>query len=57
MRGGKRKGAGRKTGSVARTRRKKNTITLYPKDWDKLDRIGPSRGKAVEKLLNKHTGE
>ncbi len=51
MRGGKRKGAGRKAGSKAKITRKKCTITLFQEDWDILDDIGPSRGKAVEKLL------
>ena len=51
MRGGARKGAGRKPGSVAATTRKKDTITLLPSEWDELDEIGPSRGKAVSRLL------
>ena len=51
MRGGARKGAGRKTGSKAKRTRKKDTITLFQEDWNILDEIGPSRGKAVEKLL------
>ena len=51
MRGGKRKGAGRPAGSKAKRTRKKDTISLFQEDWDKLDKIGPSRGKAVEKLL------
>ena len=51
MRGGKRKGAGRKAGSTAKKTRRKDTITLFQEDWDRLDAIGPSRGKAVEKLL------
>jgi len=51
MRGGKRKGSGRKAGSTATRTRKKDTITLFQEDWDLLDEIGPSRGKAVEKLL------
>jgi len=51
-RGGARKGAGRKTGSKAKRHRKQDTITLFAEDWTRLDEIGPSRGKAVEKLLN-----
>jgi hypothetical protein len=51
MRGGARKGAGRKVGSKAKKTRKTSTITIWPECWDKLDSIGPSRGKAVEKLL------
>ena len=52
MRGGERKKAGRPKGSLGKKpKRKKDTITLLPKDWKKLDSIGPSRGKAVEKLL------
>jgi len=50
-RGGARKGAGRKAGSTAKRKRKKDTITLFQEDWDVLDSIGSSRGKAVEKLL------
>jgi hypothetical protein len=46
---------GRKKGSFAKRRRKKDTITLFQEDWDKLDEIGPSRGKAVEKLLREFT--
>lgn len=42
-----------------RTRKKKDkvrvqsSITLYPEDWEELDKIGPSRGKAVESILHK----
>lgn len=32
-------------------KRRKDTITLLPHEWDQLDEIGPSRGKAVSKLL------
>lgn len=42
----------RPKGSTIPVRRKKDTITLYQEDWDKLDNIGPSRGKAVERMLN-----
>ncbi len=42
---------GRKKGSFAKRKRKKDTITLFQEDWDILDSIGPSRGKAVEKLI------
>lgn len=38
-------------------KRKKDTITLLRKDWAKLDEIGPSRGKAVEKLLRQNKVE
>jgi len=51
MRGGKRKGAGRKAGSKAKRHRKQDTMTLFSEDWKQLDKIGPSRGKAVEKML------
>ena len=50
MRGGAREGTGPK-GPHDREKRKKDTITLYQDDWNALDKIGPSRGKAVEKLL------
>jgi hypothetical protein len=52
MRGGKRKGAGRPPGSFAKEKRVKNTLTMFKKYWDRLDEIGPSRGKAIEKLLD-----
>jgi len=42
---------GRKKGSFAKKRRKTTTISLWPESWEALDKIGPSRGKAVEKLL------
>lgn len=32
-------------------KRRKDTITLLPHEWDQLDEIGPSRGKAVSKML------
>lgn len=32
-------------------KRRKDTITLLPVTWAKLDKIGPSRGKAVDKLV------
>jgi len=32
--------------------RKKSTITLSQSTWEILDRIGPSRGKAVDKLID-----
>ena len=50
-RGGPRKGAGRPAGSKVEVKRRKDTITLLPHEWDQLDEIGPSRGKAVSKLL------
>ena len=51
-RGGARKGAGgHKPKLPADKKRRKDTITLLPHEWDKLDDIGPSRGKAVSKLL------
>lgn len=42
---------GRPKGSVGKNNRRKSTVTLHDEDWDKLDEIGPSRGKAIEKLL------
>jgi len=51
LRGGARKGAGRPVGSLAKRKRKTTTISLWPESWKALDKIGPSRGKAVEKLL------
>jgi hypothetical protein len=42
---------GRPVGSMGKTNRKKSTISLHEGDWDKLDEIGPSRGMAVQKLL------
>lgn len=54
MRGGKREGAGRKPGSVAKKKRKTSTITIWPEYWDVLDKIGPSRGKAVEKMVSEY---
>ena len=56
-RGGKREGAGRKPGSVAKKRRKQDTISLFLEDWVRLDEIGPSRGKAVRKLLDLYDAE
>lgn len=53
-RGGKRKGAGRPPGSIAKEKRKTTTISLYQADWDYLDSIGKSRGNAVEKLIAFH---
>jgi hypothetical protein len=50
MRGGARKGTGPK-GPHNREKRKKDTITLHKRDWEELDKLGPSRGKAVEKLI------
>lgn len=41
----------RPLGSVGKHNRKKDTITLHPETWEKLDAIGPSRGKAIDKLL------
>jgi hypothetical protein len=38
----------------AKERRKTSTITIWQRCWDELDSIGPSRGKAVEKLLERH---
>lgn len=32
-------------------RRKQDTINMIQDSWDYLDTIGPSRGKAVEKLI------
>jgi hypothetical protein len=52
MRGGKREGAGRPSGPSTKPKRRKDTITLLPHEWDQLDEIGPSRGKAVSKLLS-----
>jgi hypothetical protein len=51
MRGGERKGAGRPPGPSNKPKRKMGQITLLPEEWAKLDEIGPSRGKAVSKLL------
>ena len=52
MRGGKRQGAGRKIGSLGKKiKRNKSTITLLPADWKFLNDLGPSRGRAVEKLI------
>lgn len=53
-RGGKREGAGRPSGSRAKRRREKSTITIWGECWQYLDAIGPSRGKAVEKLIDFH---
>lgn len=41
----------RPRGSVGKYNRKKDTVTLHPENWKKLDAIGPSRGKAIDKLL------
>ena len=43
---------GRPVGAFGKNNRIKDTITLLREDWDELDDIGPSRGKAVEKLLH-----
>jgi len=51
MRGGARKGAGRPAGSLAKKKRVKTTVTLWPESWVYLDKMGPSRGKAIEKLI------
>lgn len=53
-RGGKRNGAGRPKGSVAKNKRKTSTITIYQECWDYLDTIGKSRGNAVERLIEFH---
>lgn len=45
------RGVGRPPGSFGTNNRVKDTITLHRDKWDKLDSIGPSRGKAVDKLL------
>lgn len=50
----KRSGPGRPTGSTAERKKKVGTVWLFPEDWDALDKIGPSRGRAVEWLLEKH---
>ena len=42
---------GRPKGSMGKHNRKKSTISLHDEDWNKLDDIGPSRGMAVQKLL------
>jgi len=47
-RGGKRVGAGRPVLSHKKICR---SISLYKEDWDKLKRIGPTPGRAVEKLI------
>jgi len=52
-RGGARKGAGRKP---ALDKKVTTTISLRRADWDYLDNIGPSRGRAVELLINKERG-
>jgi len=55
-RGGKRKGAGGQKPLLPESeKRRKDTITLLPHEWDQLDEIGPSRGKAVSKLLSERT--
>ena len=43
---------GRPPGSKAKRKKKQDTICLFQEHWDKLDDIGPSRGKAVEKLID-----
>ena len=50
-RGGARKGAGRPPGPSDKPKRKMGQITVFPHEWKQLDEIGPSRGKAVSKLL------
>lgn len=50
-RGGKREGAGRPPGSIAKKKRKTSTITIWQECWSFLDELGPSRGKAVERLI------
>ena len=53
--GGKREGAGKKP--LARgEKRRKGTITLQDADWRYLTDKGPSRAKAVERLINNDRG-
>jgi len=52
MKGGERKRpGGRKPKLPAHRKRKVDTIGILPSEWDELDEIGSSRGKAVSKLL------
>jgi len=52
MRGGKRKGAGGKKPKLPNAqKRKKGTITLLPKTWDRLRKESLSQSKIVEKAL------
>ncbi len=48
---------GRRVGWRTARPRKKDTITLYPEDWKTLDSIGPSRGKAVQKLIQTYRND
>jgi len=51
MRGGKRKGAGRKPGAYAKRIRKQSTVCLFPEEWEFLYSIGASPGKGISKLI------
>lgn len=43
---------GRKKGWRAERRKIKGTVFLYRENWQDLDDIGPSRGRAIEKLIS-----
>jgi hypothetical protein len=51
--GGRRKGAGRKRGSVRGRKAVSKTIAMHPHSWDKLDaaRGATPRGKFIEQKL------
>lgn len=55
-RGGKRVGAGAPKRPQKREKKKRDTVSLLKRDWDALDKIGPSRGRAIAKLLEIHRG-
>lgn len=48
----KKKTVGRPTGWKPKVKKKQDTICLRQDDWDILDEIGPSRGRAVKKLID-----
>jgi len=42
---------GRPKGTIKKIHRIISTITLHRENWKFLDSIGPSRGKAIDKLI------
>lgn len=53
----KKRQPGRPKGSTKKPNRVVNTISLHKENWKYLDSIGPSRGKAVDQLIELHKGE